>query len=128
MPTFEVAVTIKQDGIVVPGFPILRRVEVDEAQSAAVELASAGNTTSWTAVQAALIDTLNFLFVMTDVAATLRLDDQSDAAGRSTIPLNAGGMLILIDTTIDSGAGSPNARVNNNSGSTAVIRSFVGGT
>lgn len=128
MPTFEVAVTVKQDGIVVPGFPILRRVEVDESQAAATELASAGNSTSWTAVQAALIDTLNFLFVMTDVAATLRLDDQSDAAGRATIPLNAGGMLILIDTTIDSGAGSPNARVNNNSGSTAMIRSFAGGT
>lgn len=128
MPTYELSLTLKQDGANVPGFPILRRVEVDESQASQVEVTNSVDTATWGQIQGGRIDTLNFLFIASDRAVTLRLDDQSDAVDRSTIPLNAGGVLVLIDTTIDAGGGSSNARVNNNSGAIANIKALLGGT
>lgn len=128
MPTYELSITLRAGGAVVPGFPILRRVEVDEAQSAAVELASAGGSTTWTALPTLSLDTLNFLLVTTDRPITLRVNNTIDAPERAVIPLNAGGMLVLIDTTIAAGAGAPNARANNVSGSTALVTTYAGGT
>jgi hypothetical protein len=128
MPTYELSITLRSGGQVVSGFPVLRRVEVDEAQAGVTDLASAANSSTWTAVPAFSIDTLTFLFVSTDRPITVRLNDAVDALDRAVIPLNAGGLLVLIDTTIAKGAGSANARMNNVSGSTALVRSFGGGT
>lgn len=128
MSVLTLRLTLELDGVPVLGTPIVRRVSADELQSFDVELASAGNTTTWTALQASQIDTLTFLCVRPSHNVTFRLDDQSDAAGRATLPVNAGGLLLLLNTEIDSGAGSSNARCNNNSGATATLRGVIGGT
>ena len=130
MPTLTVTVSVLQDGAgPLPGFPLTRRVSVDEIQSFAVEQASAGNTTTWAALPLSSLDTVTFLVVRSDRAVTFRLNDgTADATTLPSIPLAAGGLLMLIDGRLRAGAGASNARTNNNSGSTAVLRGLGGGT
>ena len=130
MPSLTVTISVLQDGVgPLPGFPLTRRVAVDEIQSFAVEQANAANTTTWVALPLNLLDTVTFLVVRTDRNVTFRLNDgTADANTLPTIPLSAGGLLLLIDGTLRAGAGASNARVSNNSGSTAVLRGVGGGT
>jgi len=130
MPTLTVTVTVAQDGAdPLPGFPLVRRVSVDEVQAFTVEQANAGNTTTWQAVPLANIDTVSFLVLRPDRAVTLRLNDgNADSTTAPTIAVAAGGLLLLADCTLSAGAGSANARTSNNSGATAVLRGVGGGT
>ena len=130
MPTLTVTVTVSQDGgEPLPGFPLTRRVSVDEVQTFATEQANAADTTTWVALPLSSLDTVTFLVVRSDRAVTFRLNDGiADAATTATLPLAAGGLLMLVNGTLRAGSGSANARVNNNSGATAVLRGVGGGT
>ncbi len=130
MPSLTVTVSVLQDGVgPLPGFPLTRRVSVDEIQTGSVEVASAGNTTTWQALPLGDLSTVTFLAVRVDRATTFRLNDgTADATTLPSIPVAAGGLLLLVDGTLRAGAGAGNARVNNNSGSTAVLRVVGGGT
>jgi len=124
MSSLEITIQVKRDGIQLDGFPIIRRLEVDELQGFAYEEANDGDDTTFSALPASQLDTIQVLVVKSDQQITLRLDGQSDAG----IVLNAGGLLALIDATIDAGAGASNASVNNNSGSTANVEGVAAGT
>ena len=130
MPTVRVALVVEQDGVEVLNF--VRRLSVDEIATFEYEEANDGNTTTFSAPPSADMDTLSFVLLRTDRAVTVRLNDgTADANTRPTLPLNAGGLLLLLDTAIGAPAGSAganNLRVNNNAGATAVLRGLVGGT
>jgi len=130
VPTLTVTISVTQDGLgPLPGFPLTRRVSVDEVQSFAVEQANAANTTTWQALPLNLMDTVTFLVVRTDRAVTFRLNDgTADATTLPSIALSAGGVLVIADGTLRAGAGASNARSSNNSGATAVLRGVGGGT
>ena len=120
MSTLEVTVSVKRDGLSVPGFPWIRRLEVDESQEFGVERATGGG---YVALPTSEMGEVQVLALRSDKQVTLRLDGQSDAG----IVINAGGLVLLMDVDIDAGA-STNATLDNASGSTALVEGISGGT
>lgn len=124
MNTLEITITVRKDGEMLSGFPFTRRLEVDESQGFDYQEPADNDTTTFSALPTSFIDTIQALIVKTDLPITLRLDAQSDAG----IMLNAGGMLVIVDATIDAGA-STNATVNNPDASvSAVVKGIAAGT
>jgi len=124
MPTLKHTSILELDGVLLPGFPKVKRLIVDETQQFQYEEANDGDTTTFSAVPADQLATIQFLLIEADQQLTFRFDGQTDTG----IVLNKGGLLLLMDVTIDAGAGSSNAKVNNNSGSTANLKGLAGGT
>ena len=124
MPVLKVSINAELDGQPILGFPIVRRAVVDEVQQFEFELATAGDATTFTGVPADQIASIQNLILRPDQQVTLRLDGQTDAG----IVLDADSILLILGATIDAGAGASNAKLNNNSGATAVIRGLCGGT
>lgn len=124
MDSYEITLHVRKNGVIVEGFPVTRRIETDESQGFGYEKANDGDSTTFSALPADQLATIQLLIVKTDKAITLRLDNQSSAG----IELNAGGLLAIIDCTIDAGAGANNAKVNNNSGATALVDGVAAGT
>lgn len=116
----DITVIIKRNGRDVAGFPYQKRMVVDELQSFAYEKATGGGYETLPTTQ---IATLQALALVADQALTIRLDGQSDAG----IVLSAGGLLLVLDATLDASA-STNATLDNSSGSTAVITGLGAGT
>ena len=116
----DVTVIIKRNGRDITGFPYQKRMMVDELQSFAYEKATGGGHETLPTTQ---IATLQALVVTADQALTLRLDGQSDAG----IVLSAGGLLLILDATIDAGV-STNATLDNSSGTTAIVTGLGAGT
>ena len=120
MATIEVSVTVKLDGQPISGSPFVRRLTADETQAFAVEQATGGG---YVTLPLTSLDQLNFLLLQPDQSITVRLSAQSDQG----IVLQAGGVLLICDAAI-AAAPTTNATVTNDSGSTAVLSGFAGGT
>jgi len=124
MPKMVTTVTCEIDGVPVPGTPYRREVSIDESQVFSYEEADDGDGTTFSVIPMAQLATIKNMLVKPSQAVTIRLDGQTDAG----IVLAAGGLLLIVDGTIDAGAGSSNASLNNNSGSTALVKGGGGGT
>ena len=116
----DVTVIIKRNGRDVTGFPYQKRMVIDELQQFSYEKATSGGYETLPTTQIAAVQAL---VLTADQSITLRLDGQSDAG----IPLNAGGLLLVLDSNLDAGV-STNATLDNNSGSTANITGLGAGT
>ena len=123
MSTLTATITLKRDGVELPGFPVTRTISYDEAQIFAYDKADDGNSTTFSTLPTTQIDAIKGLYITANQAVTLRLDAQSDAG----VALDAGGVLLVLNGTIDAGA-STNATLNNNSGSTALVKGVAVGT
>ena len=123
MPTLKATVTLELDGVLIPGYPVTKRLEMDESQSFRYEKADDGDGTTFTAVPTAQIGSIQALSIQSDQQVTIRLDGQSDAG----IVLNAGGLLLIMDATIDASS-TTNATMNNNGQPTANIKGIAAGT
>lgn len=122
MASIEVTLTIKVDGMPLPGMPIQKRLEVDEHTGRVeFEQATGGGYAALPGTSA--LSEVQFLFLRANKAVTLRLDGQSDAG----IPLNAHGLILIMDADIDVGA-STNATLDNGSGATALVQALAAGT
>lgn len=120
---YDFILTVRKNGQAVPEFnPLIRRVSCDESQPFTYEAASTMVETFVT-LPATQLDTIQVLLVTADKAVTLRLDGQTDAG----IPLNAGGVVLILNTGIDAGA-STNATLDNQSGDTALVKGLAAGT
>ncbi|MFA5234448.1 MAG: hypothetical protein WC390_08630 [Sulfurimonas sp.] len=119
MSAIKITIDCELDGQRLPGYPLSRRIAVDESTQF-----SAARTTGGGYVSIPISDlaALKALILTADQAITLRLDAQSDAG----IELNAGGILAIIDATIDAGA-STNATVSNASGSDVQLEGVAAG-
>lgn len=120
MPTLELTVTAKLDGIPVPNFPLTIRRQVDELQQFDYEKANGGG---YVAVPTGELATVQVLVLTPSQAMTVRLDGQSTAG----IELAADGLLIVADATIDAGA-STNVTIDNSSGSAGQVKGLAAGT
>jgi hypothetical protein len=121
MSSIKVTINIELDAITLPGYPVIRRLEVDENQQFKYEKTSGGG---FSALPLDQLGEIQALLLESDQQITLRLDGQSDAG----IVLNPGGLIFLMDVDIDAGAGASNASVENASGSTANIKGIGAGT
>ena len=115
--------SVELDGLPVSGFPLDRRLLVDEASAIDYRKAVDGAGT-YVGVPLDLLPTIQALVLRADRALTLRLNGQSDAG----VLINAGGVVVLFDVTVNAGAGAANAKVNNVSGATAFVQGVGGGT
>lgn len=125
MPSIKLTVDLEIDGVKVQGFPLTRRLTVDEVQHFDYEEAADNDTTTFSALPTAQIASIQALILRPlEQPITLRLDGASDAG----IVINAGGMVIIMDATIDAGA-STNATVNNPDASAlSRLKGFAAGT
>lgn len=120
----RLVVQLEQDGQPLAGFPITRRLQVDETAVFAIEKDGTGDAT-YSALPTSALDAINFFVLQTDKAVVLRLDGQSDAG----LMLNPGAVVLVCDAQIDFGANT-NATVNNSAaaGTIAALRGLAGGT
>jgi len=125
MPSIKLSVNLEIDGVTVTGFPLIRRLSVDEIQHFDYEEGADNDTTTFSALPTAQIAAIQALLLRPlEQPITLRLDAQSDAG----IIINAGGLIIIMDATIDAGA-TTNATVNNPDASAlSRLKGFAGGT
>lgn len=124
VPVIVVKVSVSVDGTEIAGFPVTKRVTVDETQGFHYERPDDGDAVTFGAMPTDQIASIATLVAAPDRAVTVRLDGQTDAG----IYLNGGGLLVIVDGLIDAGAGASNTSVNNNSGDTVRINGMVGGT
>ena len=125
MPNLKVTVQVEIDGVPLSGFPLVRRLEMDEAQQFNYEKAADGDTITFTALPAGELTAIQALIIRNDIPVTVRLDNQTDAG----IELNSGGLLLLVDATIDAGAGALNAKLNNpDATAAAIVKGVAAGT
>lgn len=117
----ELNITLKQDGKMVSGFPLYRRLVVDELQQFQTEQPSSVGT--FVALPATLIDVAQALILTPNQSVTVRLNGQSNAG----VTLLAGGLLLILDASLTAGAAT-NVTVDNSTGVTATLTGLVGGT
>lgn len=124
MPLLRVVILASLDGEGVSGFPLVRRLTVDETQGFQVDKPGTADAT-YSAVPTGELATLQHLIFTTDTAVTLRLNGQSDAG----IVLGAGGVVLLLGATLTAGAAT-NATVNNSAAASviAALRGVAAGT
>lgn len=123
MPVLEVVVSAKLDGVPFDGFPVTRRIEVTEAQTLNIQKAN-GDAGAYVELPTVdILPVISAFILRTDAAIGLRFNAQSDAG----IALNKGGLIVIIDANIASGAAT-NVKVNNAGAGAATLRGAVGGT
>ena len=125
MPSVKLTVDLEVDGVKVQGFPLVRRITVDEVQHFEYDEAADNDSTTFSALPTAQIASVQALLLRPlEQPITLRLDGQSDAG----IIISTGGIVIIMGATIDAGAAT-NATVNNPD-ATAVskLKGFAAGT
>lgn len=124
MPSYRLRIELEKNGHMVDGFPLVRRLDTDEAQPFDYQEAADNDTTTFSAVPTGQLATVQLLVVRADLPTTYRLDGQSDAG----IVLGADGILLIFGATIDAGAAT-NVTVNNPHASTAAqVLGEAGGT
>ncbi|MEE9586108.1 MAG: hypothetical protein V3W09_04330 [Nitrososphaerales archaeon] len=127
MPSIELFVSLKVDGFEAQslGFPIKRRVEVDEFQPfAPYEKANDGDDTTFTALPIGGLPASTQVLIYQAVDQALGLRTEGGEATNVANRLNAGGIIVMIDAAIT----TSNLTDNNNSGAIAKVKGAVGGT
>jgi len=123
MPTLKATVNLELNGVSISGYPVVKRLEMDESQEFRYEKVDDTDAVTFVALPTSQIDSIQALAIQTDQQLTFRFDGQTDAG----ILLNAGGLILIIDATIDAAAAT-NATVNNNVQPTANISGIAAGT
>ncbi|MCH7761634.1 hypothetical protein IIA15_09610 [candidate division TA06 bacterium] len=122
VPNLKVTIQVEIGGVPIAGFPVVKRLVVDESQQFNYEKAADGNPSSFSALPVAELATVEALIIKaSDLPITVRLDGQSD----SGIELKLGGILVILDATIDAGAGVQNVSINNPASSDLTLVSGV---
>jgi len=114
MPTLKATVNLELDGVSVAGFPVVKRIETEESSTIDFDKTDDGNSTTFTAVSN--LASLQAIAITTDQQLTFRFDAQTDQG----IVLNAGGLILMMDVTIDASS-QTNVVVNNNLQPTANV-------
>ncbi len=115
--SIEMTLSLKMDGIPYPGFPLSRRLQVDEVAPLGYEQdAGAGYT-----ALSALFTSLSVVVLSTDQALSLRINNQSNGS----IPISSGGLVVIFDGAIDTGT---LLSVLNSGGTNANMNGIMGGT
>lgn len=117
--SLKVTVSVERDGVEVKR--LVRHLTVADVQSADYTKATGGGYVTLPTGELAALQVL--VVESVDQLTTHRLQAQSDAG----IVLNPGGFLVIVDGALNSAAAT-NAKVDNSSGSDALLRVLAGGT
>lgn len=119
MATIQVTLDIKEDGQTLPGFPMTQQLTPTETSRLTYSRASGAG---FNELALGDLDTITVLMVKPSEAVTLRFNDQTDQG----LPVNAGSILLLMNTAIPSGATSK-VSLENTSGSAVDIIQVAAG-
>jgi hypothetical protein len=117
--TAKITLNLEIDGQQIEGYPLVKRINLDEIQQFSYEKAASA---SYTDIPATEISNIQLLLIRPSQQLTIRLNGQSDAG----IVLSANGILLVLDGTLN--AVAANAQVSNASGSVAIVKGVAGGT
>ena len=114
MPLLEITLDLKVDGKSVIGQPLVYSATVTQATSTQLTKSGADGASY---VQWSQLATDNDIFLMADQAVNFKFNNAGAVA------LNAGGVILILNSNIASGAAT-NITINNNSGSTANVKTL----
>lgn len=117
--SLKVTVLVEKDGVEIRR--LVRRLTLIDALEAAYTKVTGGGYVTLPTGELAAIQVL--VVESVDQQTTVRLAAQSDAG----IVLNAGGFLVVVDGALNSAAAT-NAKLDNSSGSDALVHVIAGGT
>jgi hypothetical protein len=122
VPVVEIELSVKLNGQLLPSFPFRKRIQCNEAQTIATTKAGGDTVGVYVVLPGGgVVPAAQAFMVGSDQAVNLRVNN----AG--VIPLNAGGMLILIDGNVNAGA-ALNLQINNVGTNPANLTGFVAGS
>lgn len=121
--TLTCTISIEKNGQQLPGFPVVRRVSVDEMVIFSTEQANSDGV--FAAPNLSNLASVTFFYYTANQTTKLLFDGNTDTA--APLEIAANGLVVLVNPTIDSGA-STNITVENDSGSTALLTGVAGGT
>lgn len=121
--TLTCTISIEKNGQQLPGFPVVRRVSVDEMVTFSTEQASSDGV--FAAPNLSNLASVTFFYYSANQITKLLFDGNSDTS--TPLEMAANGLLVLVNPTIDAGA-STNITIENDSGSTALLTGVAGGT
>lgn len=113
MPVLKAVIVLEVDGVAVPGFPYSRRITLDEGQG--FDFIKADGVASALPVDQ-IAAVLKVLTVRADQVVTIAL---------GKITLNPGGILLVVDADLGTGA---QATVANASGANAQVKGYGAGS
>lgn len=114
---YRFTLTIERNGIQLSE-PLIKRLVVNE--SADITIAAAADSGTAHPVAAATMPAMSFFFLETDQAINLVLN------ANGGLPLNAGGLLLIVGTNLTQGSPPSNVTYANPSGTT--VANLTGGT
>lgn len=117
---YTVEITIKEDGVALPGFPVTKTVTCAEAGGLQTFTRASG--ASYTELPLAELGQIDLLYVEPSQAGDLRFNDQSDGG----LDIQADGCCLLVNCAIPSGA-SNKAALHTETGSAATVKQVSGG-
>jgi hypothetical protein len=115
MPTYELTLTLRQNGLDRPGFPIFRRMELPITTDLTFSLTPAGDTATWVGLTY-FTTTANFFMGTYSEPITWRFGGDSDLDTQPVVSMGSGGLVIFIDAALPGNRVQSNVRANNNSG------------
>lgn len=121
MASLKLTVSLTEDGVLVPGFPLTRTVTSAETTGKQTFTRASGGGYLELPMLSELAD-VNFVFLTTTHDVTVRFNDQTDGG----LPLDANGVLIIATSDI-LGSATSQVSVSNASGQTATLTAYCGG-
>jgi hypothetical protein len=125
MPELRATISFELDGIPLPDMPIVRRYIVSEASTGMTIIATPdSNTSSFHAIQAAIMPILGTICVTNDQACNLEINQNTP------LPMNAGGFVLIMGANLAQGTPNTNVEYNNPSSTVNVTLGIpvLGGT
>jgi hypothetical protein len=125
MPELRAIISFELDGVPLPDMPIVRRYIVGEAATNTVIIATPdNNNTSFHAIQAAIMPALGAICITNDQPANIKINLNTP------LPLNAGGLILILGANLAQGTPNQNIEYNNPaaSGNVTLGIPILGGT
>lgn len=123
MPAVKVSVSVEVDGDMLEGFPVTRRLEVDQVHLFNYLKADDGNATTFTSLPLGPVDDLQALALRTTEDVTLRLNGQVTGG----LLIRQDGVLVALGVLANAGP-LTNATINNDTGVAARVRGLGAGS
>lgn len=107
MPEWKFTLSIEKDGVPLNDMPVVRRYI--QPEDAAFELVATpdNNSTTYHPIAAAIMSSLGIFYVTNDQACNLKLNLNTP------IPMNAGGLVLIVGTALTQGTPNQNVEYNN---------------
>jgi hypothetical protein len=112
MPEVRATILIEVDGVTLPDFPIIKRYIVSELANLGDVIATPdSNSSAFHPIPAAIMATLGIFMVTPDQATNWEINQNTP------LPLNAGGLILIMGAALTQATPSQNIEYNNPSSS-----------